>query len=259
MDLELKGRTALVTGGSQGIGLAITRTLVAEGMRVVAASRSSSSELSDLDAVHFPVDLTEADGPARCVDFTVGELGGLDVLVNNIGGGGTMKGGFEAIDVSDWETTFALNFFATVRVTRAALPSLREEGGGSVVNISSVGGRVPKITYDYCAAKAALNSLTKALAEEYASKGVRFNTITPGVTRTPAFEAAFEDMAASQGPGEDGDSDPLQTLLSQLGISTGRLIEPTEIAAVAAFLASHQADSITGSDLVVDGGMIKTL
>lgn len=191
MDLQLKDKTALVTGASRGIGLAVVEQLVEEGVRVVAAARTSTPELRQTGAYVVQVDLAQPDGPARLVEEALRELGELDLLVNNLGGGdGEVAGGFLGFDDATWEQVFAVNFFATVRATRAALPSLVGRRG-AIVNVSSNSARMPTAgPVPYTTAKAALTAFGKALAGEFGPQGVRVNTVSPGPVRTALWESS---------------------------------------------------------------------
>jgi NAD(P)-dependent dehydrogenase (short-subunit alcohol dehydrogenase family) len=252
MDLQLSGRTALVTGASRGIGLAVVRTLTAEGVRVVAGSRTASPELAATGAVPVLADLATPEGAERLVDAALTELGGVDLLVNNVGGGESFAtAGFLSADDAHWRRAFDLNFFSAVRVTRLALPSIVARRG-AIVNVSSVVARTPGAgTADYSVPKAALTALGKALAEEFGPQGVRVNTISPGPVRT----GFWDSVAAAYG------ADPAQ-LLDQMpatiGMTTGRIVEPDEVAGLVAFLASDHARSIAGTDHLIDGGAVKT-
>jgi NAD(P)-dependent dehydrogenase (short-subunit alcohol dehydrogenase family) len=261
MDFQLTGKTALVTGASRGIGLAIVTELLHEGMRVVAASRTTSPELAASGAIAVQVDLADAEGPVRLVEQALTELGEIDLLVNNVGGGdsdGGQTGGFATFDDDLWHRMFELNFFSAVRTTRAALPSLMARKG-AIVNISSNGARIPHAgPMPYTTAKAALTALGKALTEEVSPLGVRVNTISPGPVRTSLWESPDgygADLARSMGV-------PQAQLLAQLptamGVTTGRFVEPAEVAALVAYLASPLSGSITGADHIIDGGAIKT-
>ncbi|GAA2808543.1 SDR family NAD(P)-dependent oxidoreductase [Crossiella cryophila] len=261
MDMQLSGKTALVTGASRGIGLAIVTTLIGEGMRVVAGSRTVSPELAASGAVAIPVDLSAADGPARLVEGALAELGEIDLVVNNVGGGdsdGGQTGGFATFDDELWQRLFELNFFSAVRTTRAALPSLLRRKG-VIVNISSNGARMPHAgPMPYTTAKAALTAFGKALAEEVTPLGVRVNTISPGPVRTSMWEAPDgygADLARSLGVPH---AQFLAQLPAGLGLTTGRFVEPEEVAALVGYLASPLAGSITGTDHLIDGGAIKT-
>jgi NAD(P)-dependent dehydrogenase (short-subunit alcohol dehydrogenase family) len=205
MDLNLNGRVALVTGGSKGIGLAVVRTLLEEGAFVAAASRSTSPELTALDGpnlLHVPGDLMDPAFSAQLVARTVEAFGGLDILVNNAGGpppGVVLpRGPFLDGTDTDWQAVFEFNLFAALRLTRIALPHLVERGG-TIVNVSSTLARQPATNnYEYAAAKAALSHAAKALAEEFGPRGVRVNTVSPGVVRTNWWtdEGGVADMFA---------------------------------------------------------------
>ncbi|WP_067817330.1 oxidoreductase [Actinomadura kijaniata] len=259
MDLRLSGKTALVTGASRGIGLATVRALTAEGVRVAAVSRTVTPEIEDTGATVLAADLATPDGAADAVRRAVAALGGLDLLVNNVGGGdGVEVGGFLSVDEEHWRGTFDVNLFSAVRVTRAALPSLLE-GGGAIVNVSSIGARLPGAgPIAYNVAKAGLTAFGKALAEEFGPRGVRVTTVSPGPVRTAIWEdpdnyggklaeAAGVEHAAF-----------LEQVPAALGMTTGRIAEPEEVAALVTFLLSDLAASVTGSDHLIDGGVVKT-
>ena len=260
MDLQLKDKSAVVTGASRGIGLAIVETLVAEGVRVVAAARTSTPELRDTGATVVQVDLAAADGPHQLISSALGELGEIDLLVNNVGGGdGGIASGFLTLEDHRWQQMFELNFFAAVNITRAALPSLIRRSG-AVVNISSNGARMPSSgPIAYTTAKAALTAFSKALAEEFGPQGVRVNTVSPGPVRT----ALWEDPAGYGGVLAKEMGVTHEQLLAGLpqaaGMVTGRLVEPAEVAALVVQLCSPQAASIVGADLIIDAGALKTV
>jgi NAD(P)-dependent dehydrogenase (short-subunit alcohol dehydrogenase family) len=265
MNLDLDGRVAVVTGASKGIGLAVVGTLLDQGARVVATSRSRSPELEALggDLLHVPANLMDPAAPAEVVARAVETFGGLDVLVNNAGGPppGTKLPRFGFLDLGDddWREMFEFNLFSAVRACRAAIPLLVERGGGAIVNVSSVHGRQPSaVNVDYGAAKAAMTNLTKALSEEFGPQGVRVNGVCPGPVRTPWWTDAggAADILAAQ---METDRDSVMTRLApeMMQLTTGRLVEPGEIAAAVAFLASPRSSSTTGAELVVDGGMLK--
>jgi NAD(P)-dependent dehydrogenase (short-subunit alcohol dehydrogenase family) len=265
MDLDLDGRVAVVTGASKGIGLAVVGTLLDQGVRVVATSRNRSPELDALggDLLHVPADLMDPGAPAEVIARAVEVFGGLDLLVNNAGGPppGTKlpRFGFLELGDADWREMFEFNLFSAVRACRAAIPLLVERGGGAIVNVSSVHGRQPSaINVDYGAAKAAMTNLTKALSEEFGPRGVRVNGVCPGPVRTPWWTDAggAADILAAQ-MGTDRDSVMTRVAPEMMQLTTGRLAEPAEIAAAVAFLASPRSASTTGTELVVDGGMLK--
>ena len=266
MDLNLNGRIAVVTGASRGIGLAVTRTLLQEGVRVVAASRRRSAELDALDGdlVHVPVDLMDPSAPAEVVARAVERFGGLDILVNNAGGpppGDTLPhDGFLGRTDEHWRAMLEFNLLATVRACRAAIPLLVERGG-TIVNVSSGNGRQPSpLNVDYSAAKAALMNLTKALSEEFAPQGVRVNGVCPGPTLTPWWTdagGAGDIIAALAGTDHDGAIATAAPAMMQL--ATGRFAEAQEVADAVAFLASPRSASTTGTELAVDSGFLKAV
>lgn len=182
----LEGKTALITGASRGIGLAIVQALAAEGARVAGAAHTVTPELQQAADLAVPVDLVTPDGPRELIERTQEALGAVDILVNNLGRFDARTEGFAAVGDDDWRSTFEINFFSPMRSIRAVLPDLVARQG-TIVNISSMIARAPlPFVVDYGAAKAAFTNLSKALAEELGPQGVRFNTISPGVTHTPA-------------------------------------------------------------------------
>jgi NAD(P)-dependent dehydrogenase (short-subunit alcohol dehydrogenase family) len=264
MDLRLRGKVAVVTGASKGIGLAVTKALVAEGVDVVAGARDVGGELATLaesGAVHpVAVDLATRDGPQALVARS-GEYGGLDILVNNVGAVALRLGGF--LNVTDDERSASLNLtlMAAVRTTRAALLSMIKRGGGSIVTISSVNAFLPDpVIIDYCAAKAALTNFSKALSKEVGPQGIRMNTVSPGPVETPLWLGP-KGVAASvaKASGVDVDTARKQIIESQGGFATGRFTRPEEVADLVLLLASDRTGNVTGSDFVIDGGLIKTL
>ncbi|WP_405467837.1 oxidoreductase [Streptomyces canus] len=258
MDLKLASKTAVVTGASRGIGLATVKALVAEGVRVVGASRTITTELKETGAIGVAADLSTAEGAHTLVEQALAELGGIDLLVNNVGGGDDLAvQGFLDTDDEKWTATLDINLLSTVRVTRAALPSLVEHKG-AIVNVSTVAARLPGLgPVAYATAKAAVTALGKALAEEFGPQGVRVNTLSPGFVRSSIYDGPEKfggQIAAAFGM-------DIPTFLQQapgaLGITTGRFVEPEEIASAIAFLLSDAAASITGADYLVDGGQHK--
>jgi NAD(P)-dependent dehydrogenase (short-subunit alcohol dehydrogenase family) len=264
MELQLRGRVAVVTGASKGIGLAIVRTLAEEGAHVVAASRTSSPDFP-ANVLHVPVDLMEPGAPAEVVARAVSGFGGLDVLVNNAGGpppGVTLpRFGFLTSNDDDWQAMFEFNLFAAVRAIRAAIPAMLERGGGSIVNVSSTAAKqAAAMNTDYSAAKAALNYVGKSVSEEYGPQGIRVNTVSPGATLTDWWTKPGGAAEVLSGvTGADADAVVKQVAPEMMRLSTGRLVRPQEIADVVALLASPRSGSTTGADYVVDGGYLKEL
>ncbi len=259
MDMQLQDKVAIVTGASKGIGLAVAAALAAEGAKVVAGSRAATDALAELGVVAEQVDLSTPDGPAQLVARAVDTFGGVDVLVNNVGGLTARLGGFLALTDEDWHDALNQNLMTAVRASRAALPSLIERQG-SIINISSINARLPQPpVIDYAASKAALTNLGKALAEEFGPQGVRVNTISPGPVRTLLWEGQGGFGHAMAGAMAGGDQAGfLEGFPAMAGMTVGRFTEAAEVASLALLLASGQAASVTGSDWVIDGGMLKS-
>jgi NAD(P)-dependent dehydrogenase (short-subunit alcohol dehydrogenase family) len=261
MDLELTGKTAVVTGASSGIGLAIAETLSAAGALVAGAARTITDELKNAAAVTVSADLSTRDGAAALIGAALTELGGIDILVNNMGGGDPDRmavGGFLDSPDEQWRHFLDFNLFSAIWTTRAALPSLIDRRG-VIVNISSINSRLPAVApVGYSEAKAALTALGKRLSEEFGPHGVRVNTVSPGVVGTRTW----------RGPGRVGAKRaatlgiPHQAFLAalpeQIGIASRRITEPEEVAALVTFLVSGKAANIIGADIVIDGGTLKT-
>ena len=263
MDLDLKGKVAIVTGASKGIGLAVTRALAAEGVRVVAGARSIAelASLAEGGAVYpVSVDLSTAQAPLQLV-ARARELGGLDILVNNVGAVALRLGGFLSVTDDEWLASLNLNLLAAVRMTRAALPELLKRGRGNIVTVSSVNAFLPDPgIIDYTAAKAALSNFSKSISKEFGPQGIRVNTVSPGPVET-ALWLGPEGVAATvaKASGTDPDTARKQIVESQGGFATGRFTRPEEVADLVLLLASERAGNVTGSDFVIDGGLIKTL
>lgn len=205
------------------------------------------------------MDLSDPAGAKRLVTEAMAAVGGIDILVNNIGGGdGGLSGGFLDLTDAQWAQVMDLNFFATIRVTRAAMPALLA-AHGAIVNVSSIGARLPHGgPVAYTTAKAALTAFGKALVHEFGPNGVQVNTVSPGPVRTDMWESPTgygAELATSAGIPH---ADLLAGLPAATGMLIGRLIEPDEVAALVAYLASPRAAATTGSDHTIDGGAIKT-
>ncbi|WP_326557034.1 SDR family oxidoreductase [Micromonospora sp. NBC_01796] len=262
MDLHLSGKTALVTGASKGIGLAIVRALVAEGITVVAGARTTTPELAalaDAGRVHpVNVDLGTPDGPGTLVEAGTAVLGGrLDILVNNVGGVRPRVGGFLSVTDDDWLETLTINFLAAVRTTRAALPAL-VESGGSIVTVNSVNSSLPDpLVIDYSAAKAALANFSKSLSKEVGPRGVRVNTISPGPVETDLWLGAGGVAETVGGANNLLPAEVARGAVS--GTATGRFTRPEEVADLVLLLAGGRARNVTGADIVIDGGLIPTI
>lgn len=258
MELELKDRVVVITGGSKGIGLATAELLAAEGARVVVGSRTMTDELAALtDVLAVPVDLGTPEGPGDLVDAAVRQHGGIDLLVNNVAQSEPAESILAFTD-EQWQRLFELNLFAAIRAVRAAVPWMLGRDGASIVNVSSLNAKLPTgMIAPYSASKAALTNLGTALSQELAPQGIRVNTVSPGPVRTPLWTApgGFAGVVA---PGVATDEVMDRVLPDSMEMVTGRITEPAEVADVIAFLASPRAGNITGADFVVDGGMDKT-
>lgn len=262
MNLELTDKVAVVTGASKGIGLAVVRTLVEEGAIVVAGARTIDS-LAGLERVTgVAVDLASKEGPARLIKRALDDHGRIDVLVNNVGGVRLRLQGFLGTSDEEFEWAMQMNFFAALRATRAAITAMAKQGSGAIVNVASVNAffQPDAGTIDYGAAKAALVNLTKALSQEFGPRGIRINDVSPGPVETDLW-LGKDGVAATVGKamGVDADTARKNVVASIGGFATGRFTTPAEVASLVVFLASARAGNITGSNYVIDGGLIKTL
>ena len=241
MDLGLKDTRALITAASKGLGRACAAALAQEGAHVFIVSRDDA-RLAETEreigaAGHLAVDLSRLGGPERAVEAAAARLGGLDILVCNAGG--PPPGTFESTPVDAWEVGYNLTLMSTVRLTKAALPLLKESGRGRIVNITSISVRqpIPNILLSN-AFRSAVTAMAKTLSAEVASFGVTVNNLAPGTIMTDRirqlYSGSVEDVAA--------------------GIPMGRIGTPEEFGAACAFLCSAHAGYITGQNLLIDGG-----
>jgi len=259
MDLELTGKTAIVTGSSRGIGLAIAKALVAEGCSVTICARgaakldSAAAELADLAGgadrriLAVMADLASVDGPSAVVARTADHFGGVDILVNNVG----LARGAGIVDTTDgeWHEAVDQTLFPAVRASRAAIPHLRRRGGGSIVMIASIWGRESGGRMTYNAVKAAEISLAKAMAQQLARDNIRVNSVAPGSIR---FPGGSWDRRVQEDP--DGMAEFVRRELP-----FGRFGRPEEVGAVVAFLVSARASWISGASVPVDGCQSRSL
>lgn len=244
MDLGLAGKRCFVTGSTAGIGLEVARQLLAEDARVVTCGRRTAPGVGELD--HVTADLARPGEPERGIAEASAALGGLDVLVNNVGVARHAR--FEDVPDHEWDAYWQLNVMSYVRAIRAALPHLRD--GGAIVNVSSTAAKRPSTGMPhYSVTKAAVLSLSRLVADLYAKDGIRCNAVTPGPTETDAW-LGQGGLADQQGDRDD--------VLAKVGAGRplGRLARPEEIAAVVVFLCSERASYVTGAAWSADGGTV---
>ncbi|WP_142683878.1 SDR family oxidoreductase [Chitinophaga polysaccharea] len=252
---DLTGKTALVTGGTKGIGKAIADRLQQAGAKVIVTARNPPEE-SNSDHHFIAADLMQAGQVTKLAQDINEKFGGIDILVDNIGGLTTPGGGFSALTDQHWESELQLNLLAAIRLDRALLPKMLEQKSGVVIHMSSVSGMLPLWQHNmaYAVAKAALNSYSKALANELAGKGIRVLTVSPGATKTPPMEKFIQQIASSTGLTPD---EAFQHLMREIGgIPMGRMAEPNEVASLVYFLASPAAAYLTGANYLIDGGAL---
>ena len=252
---DLNGRRALVTGGTRGIGTAVARKLSEAGARVVVSARSRG----DYDgAAHFiPADISVPDGPPRLAAQALDYLGGIDILVDNAASQTVVPGGVLAMTEADWLADLNSSLLSAVRLDRAVLPSMIAAGGGAIVHIGSNAARLPRsAALAYAAAKAALATYSKGLASQVGPDNVRVNLVSPGVIETSAFAARLRVLAD-----EAGTDIPAarERFMSTFNIPLGRPGTPDDVAALVMFLVSPSAGYLTGTNHVVDGGLLPTV
>ena len=264
MELALRDKVVLITGATRGIGADIARGFAEEGSRVAICARTKS----DLDAKAteiaratgarvqgFPVDLSQRTEPARLVDEVVKTFGRLDVLVNSAGvaPGGTI----ETLSDDDWERGLALKLLGLVRCTRAAIPVMRRQGGGRIVNV--VGNDGVKCAYweivpaVCCAAE---KIFTETLAEQYGPEGIYVNAVNPGPVQTGLMQGLFEQVAAKRGVAVE---QVVTAHVESIPLKLGRIADPREVTDCVLFLASDRASFVNGVSINVDGGQMKPI
>jgi 3-oxoacyl-[acyl-carrier protein] reductase len=254
MDLGLQDKIALVTGASRGIGNRIALALAAEGAKLAICARNEEGVKSAADELAakgaeveaIVADATQPEDAERIVAATRERFGRVDILINNVGG--SVWTPFAEISDEEWMHVFNLSFFSSVRVTRAAMPLMEEQGGGSIINISSIFGRETGGPISYNAAKAAMISMTSNLAQEAAAKNIRVNTVAPGSIIFPG--GSWERK-------QKEDPETIKAFVDN-NIAFGRFGTPEEVADVVAFLASERSSWVTGTCLNVDGGQSKS-
>jgi hypothetical protein len=256
--LQLKGKRALVTGGTKGVGKAVVAALRDAGATVLTTARSRPEELAR--AEHFiTADVSTAQGCAALAKAVHDRLGGIDIVVHVVGGSSAPAGGFAVLDDKEWQKALDQNLFAAVRLDRALLPSMIEQHAGVIIHITSIQSRLPlpEATIAYAAAKAALSNYSKGLSKEVSPKGVRVVRVSPGWVETDGAVGLVEEIARKNSTDYEGARKIVMDSLG--GIPIGRPAKPKEVADLVAFLASPRAASITGAEYVIDGGTVPTV
>jgi len=252
--MKLEGKVALITGGGTGIGEAIAKRFVDEGAKICITGRRQemldkvAQSLSSDSVVTCSGDVTSYEDIQKMVETTVAFGGKLDVLVNNAGidPGGTVVD----IDIDLWKQVLDINLTGPFLAMKACLPEMIKNGGGSVINVSSLGGlRCLPGMPAYCTSKAGLIMLTKQAALDYGPSKVRCNAVCPGATRTPMLEEALTPLAEGLKTDVDGVFDRISA-----NVPLGRVAGPEEVTGICSYLASDDSSFMTGSVLLLDGG-----
>jgi NAD(P)-dependent dehydrogenase (short-subunit alcohol dehydrogenase family) len=252
---DLSGQRALVTGGTRGIGAAIARHLSQAGARVVVSARSRGDYD---DANHFiAADISTPDGPPRLAAQALEQLGGVDILVDNAASQTRVPGGVLAMTDADWLADLNGSLLSAVRLDRAILPGMIAAGGGAIVHIGSNAARLPQpAALAYAAAKAALATYSKGLANQVGPHNVRVNLVSPGLIETSALAARLEILAGEAGTDL---ATARQDFMTNFDVPLGRPGTPDDVAALVTFLASPSASYLTGTNHIIDGGLLPTV
>jgi 3-oxoacyl-[acyl-carrier protein] reductase len=262
MELGLKGSVALVTAASRGIGRAIAEEFAVEGADVAVCARGKEAldetvvalQEKGVKALGIPADVSGAAGVEQVVQATLDRFGRIDVLVNNAGDAWYGR----TLDTTDeqWASCMDINLYSAVRFTRAVVPHMRRQGGGRIINISTVGAHSPiGGLLDYEAAKAALLTFSKTMAGELAPDNILVNSVCPALIHTPLWDRLADSMIPHVGATRE---EVFRNLATQL-LPVGRFATPDEVSGLVVFLASERARFITGVAYDVDGGCTKSI
>ncbi|NEI74512.1 SDR family oxidoreductase [Rhizobium lusitanum] len=256
-DLGLEGRCALVTGGTKGTGAAVVRALLAAGARVATTARTVPEAEAE-GPLYIAADLMTAEGCAKVAKEALVHFGGIDIIVNVLGGSSAPAGGFATLSDEEWLKELNHNLLPAVRLDRALLPSMIAQRSGVIIHVTSIQHELPlpESTTAYAAAKAALSTYSKSLSKEVTPKGIRVVRVSPGWIETDAAVALAERLAKEAGTDYEGGKKIIMGALG--GIPLGRPTKPQEVADLITFLASPRAAAITGTEYVIDGGTIPT-
>jgi len=262
MNLGLKGKVAIVAAASKGLGKASAMALAKEGANVSICARdenellATASEIGSstgVEVLAIPADMTKPTDIEKLVEETINRFGRLDIVVNNAGGPPT--GTFESLGDEEWAKAIELNLFSVVRLSRAALPHLKKQSSGRIINITSYSVKQPLANLILSnAARAGVTGLAKSMSNELGKYNITVNSVLPGLHSTQRLMQTRQSQAQAQGRSLE---DTLAEDLTQVPL--GRVGVPDEFGAVVAFLASEQAGYITGQSLVIDGGAYKGL
>jgi NAD(P)-dependent dehydrogenase (short-subunit alcohol dehydrogenase family) len=250
---EFAGKRTLITGGTKGLGAAMAQRFLSSGAKVAITARTPTADPHD-SMLFLEADLGTAAGSRSVIDRIHDAWGGLDILIDNVGGSDVSGGDIASLSDEVWQRILDVNLLSAVRLDRAFVPGMMERGSGVVIHIGTVWQRLPQsdAAVAYCAAKAALSSYSKGLAKACAPRGVRVNMISPGFIETEAARGWIMQIAHGEGIGEEA---ARQRIIDRSGgIPLGRTGRPAEVAELAAFLASERAPFVNGVDCAIDGG-----